>query len=360
LALENEVDIEGAYSYLQKCRSIITLGGSNNTISRISPLQRDQDLFKLSLAPITDAIRAYTIPSAEGELGDNDVIGDSVDGNLTTGVINSSVDLSSSSRNISLIGSSTPTTDISRVGLFSNRKTNLVGNDSNCVNFLFHGDWIAKNNFEDLVVAFATAFDGRKDVCLTIKTWTTNPNHEGRQHITDGLRSYLNKLSGITRPPIKVVFDDLTEMDEIALISGADVYVSASRGEAIDDYMLTAMEMGKLVIATTAGDHYNYINPTTSLVVNHTMKPIFDSGIPFHTSKMYWGSIDMKDLIDKLRDAYMSVKTHATGWLTKGAQEMARDYVDNDLAASRLAEIVRGESDQDINATKGQVVGSVH
>lgn len=174
------------------------------------------------------------------------------------------------------------------------------------VTFMFSGNWIPRKNIEDLVFGYSQAFDSVPDVSLVIKTWATNNDAGSRVHIDNAIRHLCSKMSGVNRPKIHICTDQLEDTDLLKTISGCDVYVTTSRGEGGDSAAAIALAMGKLLICDTFLGHSDY---TGNNVYNyrHSLRPVMDSGVGFHSSRMRWASPDFESLVQAYRLSYNAV-----------------------------------------------------
>lgn len=178
-----------------------------------------------------------------------------------------------------------------------------------CVKFMFTGDWIARKNYQDLIIGYLTAFSGCKDTALVIKTSSDQPGAEGRKHIEQAIRHFTGKVTGIELPRIYLLTDFVSEEQVIPIMRGCDVYLSVSHGESYDTAVVQAMSLGKIVVATNFLGHEDYIKQGNSLPVKYTLAPVYDAAAPLYHSYQLWSCPDMWDFISKMRTAYEMVKT---------------------------------------------------
>lgn len=179
---------------------------------------------------------------------------------------------------------------------------------SNCVKFLFIGNFIPRKNLQDLITGFNFAFQGVSDVALIIKTWSSNNSAESKRHICDAVRHMSHKSTGINRPRITVITDVISENQMIDLIRSIDVYTSVSFGEGFDLPMVQAMSMEKLIVSSRFLAHGDYLDDTNSINIAHSLQPCIDAQAPLYDSYQMWSQPHMDSYISGLRRAYSLVK----------------------------------------------------
>lgn len=211
------------------------------------------------------------------------------------------------------------------------------------VKFLFIGNFIPRKNLEQLLLAFACAFDGYQDVALIIKTWSSSNDANGKKHIGESIRHLYNKASGLhSKPKVSVITDILDENQIISLIRGCDVYTSVSKGEGFDLPMMQAMAMEKLIVTTRFLAHSDYLDDTNSIDVKYSLTPCVDAMAPLYDSYQMWSAPDMEHYISALRRAYISIKDGSSAQIKKNARQTIIDKYSNDVNTEALASILRG------------------
>lgn len=186
-------------------------------------------------------------------------------------------------------------------------KVDIEPNITRKVTYLFSGNWIPRKNIEDLIFAYCQAFDNVQDVSLVMKTWATGNEFGSRMHIDNAVRHLCNKMNGVNRPRIHVCTDPLEDIDVSKIIKGCDVYVSTSRGEGANIGASIALAMDKYVIADTFLGHADYAKYPGFIPVKYSLRPVIDSGVQFHSSKMRWSSPDFESLVEAFRTSYMMI-----------------------------------------------------
>lgn len=211
-----------------------------------------------------------------------------------------------------------------------------------CVKFLFIGNFIPRKNLEDLLLGFNAAFEGAKDVCLIIKTWSNSNDSKGKKHIADAIRLLNSRATGlISKPKIHVISDILEEEQIINLIRYADAYVSVSKGEGFDLPLMQAMSMEKLVLATRFLAHGDYLDNSNSIDIKYTLTPCSEAAAPLYDSYQNWSRPDMGSYIEALRQAYILIKNNT---YQKYGQEARKTIINNfsiESNTDKIANIIR-------------------
>lgn len=187
------------------------------------------------------------------------------------------------------------------------KKTIIEPSISRKVTYLYSGNWVPRKNIEDLCLAYCLAFENIKDVSLVIKTWALNNDTGSRQHIEAAIRHLCNKVNGLThRPRIHICTDPVEDNESNEIINGADVFVTTSRGEGVDIGLTTAIALNKYTICDGFLAHGDLVS-NKKFVYNAILRPVIDSGTPFHAAKMAWSTPDIINLVGKFRDSYSTI-----------------------------------------------------
>lgn len=208
-----------------------------------------------------------------------------------------------------------------------------------CIKFLFIGNFIPRKNLEELLLGFNVAFEGVKDVCLIIKTWSNSNDSKGKKHIAEAIRLLNNRATGlISKPKIHVISDILEEEQIINLIRYADSYVSVSKGEGFDLPLMQAMSMEKLIVTTRFLAHGDYLNDSNSLEVKHTLMPCSEAAAPLYDSYQNWSRPDMGSYIEALKKAYMLIKSKQC----QNYGKMARQTIIDNFSVEKNTDVLAG------------------
>lgn len=225
-------------------------------------------------------------------------------------------------------------------------KTRINDIPDDCVKFMFIGNFIPRKNLEDLLLGFNAAFEGIKDVCLIIKTWSGDNTANGKKHIGDAVRHLNNKATGLMgRPKIHLISDILDEDQIINLMRYSDVYVSVSKGEGFDLPMMQSMSLGKLILTTRFLAHGDYLNDSNSIDIKYSLMPCSDAAAPLYDSYQMWSRPDMGSYIEGLRKAYSVVKNKSHNYDYRNYSEAARQTIikhfSEEVNTENLANIIR-------------------
>lgn len=121
----------------------------------------------------------------------------------------------------------------------------------------------------------------------------------------------LKNLQGMAKrlPGLKLITERLPRPQMLALIGGADAYVSCHRAEGLGLGLLEAMAMGVPCVATGYGGNTDFMNRDNAIIVRHTMEdvacPIYRKALAGKPAR--WARPDPQDL----RRAMLAVRTDA-------------------------------------------------
>jgi glycosyltransferase involved in cell wall biosynthesis len=209
------------------------------------------------------------------------------------------------------------------------------------VTFLVSGAYTARKNYEDLLMAYCEVFDKTTDVVLVVKTWAPVADVNARLAIQNSISGLLGKITAEKRPKVLIVTDLLEDKESQAIIKGADVVVSTSRGEGLDLTIVQAMAMGKIVVCDTNFGHSDYVNQNNAITYASYQRPVTDSGVPFHTTKMRWNQPEYNSLCAALSKAYDEVKKKNTVIGSKAKQDV-RDKYDEAKVVEQFNTVLNG------------------
>ena len=174
----------------------------------------------------------------------------------------------------------------------------------NVIKFMFSSNWVPRKNHADLITAFTAALGGVEDAALILKCWPMDDSVTNKRNIEGGIRHYTDRLRGLPRAKIHLIYDLMSSQAMQGLIRNCDVYVSASRAEGFDSATVAAMAMEKLVIGIPFGIKRDYLTSTCSLPVEYSLEPIIDSAAPGYDPYQSWARPNMESLIYNIRLAY--------------------------------------------------------
>jgi glycosyltransferase involved in cell wall biosynthesis len=150
--------------------------------------------------------------------------------------------------------------------------------------FLFSFDYYSsynRKNPEAVLKAFASVFQGKKDVKLIIKT-------NNGERFPDKVQYLLKKIYDLKiEKQVLMINQILTRNELISLFNSADCYISLHRGEGLGLGMLESMALGKPVIATAYGGNLEFMKKDFSFLVDYKMVQASDD-YPVYKDVKYW------------------------------------------------------------------------
>ncbi len=149
----------------------------------------------------------------------------------------------------------------------------------NCFTFLSVFDWTLHKGWDTLLRAFVRAFEGRDDVGLVLKVWSTmgyKPEQIIKQ-ASDLLRDELGH-DLLTDNRIRFVTDTLSREELPALYQAADAFVLPSRGEGWGRPYMEAMACSLPVIGTNWSGNTAFMTADNSFLLDYTVRDVPKAG----------------------------------------------------------------------------------
>lgn len=134
------------------------------------------------------------------------------------------------------------------------------------IRFLVNFDFSERKGWKPLLRAWAQAFDPDDPVCLILKASSMYKDGDWvRRRIEGFVKTEFGGSRGLA--PLVLYTDFLDANDMPRLYEAADVYVSASRGEAWGRPYMEAMAMGLPTIGSGWGGNTDFMDPTDSWLI---------------------------------------------------------------------------------------------
>ena len=170
--------------------------------------------------------------------------------------------------------------------------------------FLSVFDWTLHKGWDVLLASFLTAFEGRTDVHLVLKVWSTNGHFQADilRQASDFCRDVLgHDLLSDTR--VRFVFERLSRAGLRDLYRASDCYVLPSRGEGWGRPYMEAMACGLPTIATNWSGNTAFMTPETSCLLKYELTDVPEGGwreVPTYRGHR-WAEPDRTELSHVLR-----------------------------------------------------------
>lgn len=136
------------------------------------------------------------------------------------------------------------------------------------------GDFTERKNLDSIIKGYLIACNKNKDVELIIKTCTLNPLKSGmkfKSMVNKSVNSAIDYLKSIGEeidlPEIYIIDKILEDRYMQHLYKNADIYISASLGEAFNLPLAEAMYYGLPVICPEIGGHREFVNENSAILM---------------------------------------------------------------------------------------------
>lgn len=204
-------------------------------------------------------------------------------------------------------------------------------------NFIFVGEFIERKNIQALIRAFHSEFYFNEPVNLLIKT--------SRQTI-DYIKNYIGSIKNGLKIRKKykdelLISGKLSKPDYISILKQCHSFVMPSRAEGFCIPALEAMAVGMPVIfnSNTGMEDFAY-----GTMLRSRITPCFGAvdTIPFlDSSNSDWYEVDINDLRNAMRGAYMKWNTESSEIEKYRAIENAKEY-DHKIIGQKIKDILYG------------------
>jgi len=137
-------------------------------------------------------------------------------------------------------------------------------------NFLFMGDFTPRKNGDMAIECFVKAFEGRKDVSLTIKGYYNSFSKEDQKKLIKRIKDVAlsTGVSDERRPLILFYGEPIDECEMPSFMSSFDCVVSPHRGEGWGLGLSQGMALGKPVISTGYSGNLEFMDDECSYLIN--------------------------------------------------------------------------------------------
>lgn len=209
--------------------------------------------------------------------------------------------------------------------------------------FLSVFDWTLHKSWDVLLKAFLQGFEGREDVQLVLKVWSTN-GYTSQQIITQAATFVQETLDRdlLADQRIRFVTEKLSRSDLLALYKACDAFVLPSRGEGWGRPYMEAMACGKPTIGTNWSGNTAFMTQTNSYLLDYTLTAVPETGwkeIPAYKGHR-WAEPNGEHLIETMQQV---VEAREEG-MKKGAiaqEEVCSRFSRETVGKLMAAEIAR-------------------
>jgi len=190
--------------------------------------------------------------------------------------------------------------------------------------------WTERKNPKALLEAYWQAFEGKKDVCLLLKTYKANFNESERERIRIDINEWKQNLKLKHYPKVFLVLGVLSNKEMMRIHSTGDCFVSAHRGEGLGLPQVEAMSIGNPVISTNFGGVHEFFDNNNSWLIDYKWCQVSNMvHIPWYNSQQLWADIDVKQLKKSMLEAYSDRKLLAQKG--KLAKALIKDSLDTEV-----------------------------
>lgn len=182
------------------------------------------------------------------------------------------------------------------------------------VKFYTISEFNKRKNLPSLLAAYYTAFDSYDNVLLIIKTnLGSGKNLKDFEGFCQGLKKSLGRFKNISMyPKVALINQHLKDEHICSLHQTGDIFVSASRGEAICLPLIDATGFGNPCVVPKHSSFLDYSCPSDSdLFVESNDSIAFgvdNAPDGLYTCDETWGNVSLVDLSKKMRWAYRNIE----------------------------------------------------
>jgi len=183
--------------------------------------------------------------------------------------------------------------------------------------------WTERKNPKALLMNYWRTFQGKKDVCLILKTYRGGFNENENNAIRKDIKDWKEESRITDFPKTYYISYEMSENDIKRLHATGDCFVSAHRGEGWGYPQMEAMAAGKPVISTNFGGIHEYLKNDFSWPIGFKYIPVEGmTWIPWYNNTQKWADINADELSFAMWQAYNNQD------LTKEKGKLAQKFVE--------------------------------
>jgi glycosyltransferase involved in cell wall biosynthesis len=210
--------------------------------------------------------------------------------------------------------------------------------------FLSSFDFSERKGWRQLLLAWSRAFDASDPVCLVLKTLSVAKWDEDyiRERILHFLELEFGNGARGQLAPVKILPTRLGTSELPQLYAAADVYVSASRGEAWGRTYMEAMAMGLPTVGTRYGGNLDFMTDEDGWLIGGELVPVESHSEVL--SEQYRGHRWFEADVDELAAVLREIATDPAAARAKASGARERLIADYGYApiTDRVMELAEG------------------
>jgi len=169
---------------------------------------------------------------------------------------------------------------------------------------LFSGNTERKHPMA-LLKAYFSAFSGKEDVVLVLKTYRSDYSDREKEAIRETIKRLKIIMPMDHYPKIVFLPDMLTEEEITGLHARGDCYVSFDRGEGFGLSPFQSGACGNPIIVTGFGGSTEYAKEDNSYLIDYQLTPVFGMPwSPWYKGDQNWAEPNVIDGADKMMQVY--------------------------------------------------------
>lgn len=186
--------------------------------------------------------------------------------------------------------------------------------------FYHNSTGLERKGSRELIEAYTSEFSGDDDVCLLIKSFP-NANNQFPECLAE---LEARKAKGENLPEIEMIENhDLSSEEMVELYMSVSSYVSPSRAEGFNLPVLEAMQSKLPVITTAWSGQMDFCYDESAYLVDYSLVPARSH---IDNPGAFWAEVSVKDLREKMRQAYSEYGTQGQAEKIELAYTIARQF----------------------------------